>query len=230
MPDGCENGDIDNFSEEQSTITFLIRREKLLIVASNGGKWWPSYSRCFSIQSRFFPLDRFLFYVSDGRHEFVKSKDTTLPPLENFLGYFTRSSSQNSRFLGHENKRKESRPIASDRESWYARIMRDSRFWTVRIDKDLRQIFKDRPEDARDASHIIRMFPDISVLFEFLVGSRFSPVAAHRRVAFFSNNELKEKKKKKKKNLLWSVHGAMIIIIIIIIEITMLRYMIKMII
>lgn len=33
-----------------------------------------------------------------------------------------------------------------------------------------------------------------------------------------------------KKNLLWSVHGAMIIIIIIIIEITMLRYMIKMII
>jgi len=73
------------------------------------------------------------------------------------------------------------------------------------------------------------MFSDISELFEFLTitRSRFSPVAAHRRVAFFSNNELKEKKEKK---LLWSVHGAMIIIIIIIIEITMLRYMIKMII
>lgn len=39
-----------------------------------------------------------------------------------------------------------------------------------------------------------------------------------------------KRKKNRKKNLLWSVHGAMIIIIIIIIEITMLRYMIKMII
>jgi len=70
VPDGYENGDIDDFSKKQLIIILLIRRRKLSVVPGNGGKWRPS----LSISRAFFSLDSFLFHEPDGRTQNQKTR------------------------------------------------------------------------------------------------------------------------------------------------------------
>ncbi|KAL6262638.1 hypothetical protein P5V15_005431 [Pogonomyrmex californicus] len=107
VPDGCENGDI----EEQSIIIIIIRRGKLSVI----GQWRiPSLSMFPDSLALFFPSDCFLFHVPDGTSRQNQKKCAFSPP-RNFLGYPTRSSSQKSRFLTQEVR--EDHSVTSGRES-----------------------------------------------------------------------------------------------------------------
>lgn len=189
-------------------------------------------SRRFSIRSRFFPsIASYPTSRTDGTNR-QKSKDAPFLHREIFSDILWEALVRNHVSWRKKVKEKIQSKISLLRNESSARL-RVTGAKQRETDKDLEETSKKRFEDAVNCIierrlDVLWYFSAVRVPYYTITRSRFSPVATHRRIAFFSNNELKDKKKKK--NLLWSVHGAMIIIIIIIIEITMLRYMIKMII
>lgn len=153
-------------------------------------------SRRFSIRSRFFPsIASYPTSRTDGTNR-QKSKDAPFLYREIFSDILW------ALVRNHVSWRKE---IKGKIQSKISLLRNESNARLREIDKDLGETFKERSEETVIVPpNVAWIFSDILVLFEFLIyytitRSRFSPVAAHRRVAFFSNNELKEKKKKRKK-------------------------------